>query len=264
MNASSFQGRTALVTGASSGLGVDFAHDLARRGANLILVARREERLREVAGELKQRHGADATVISMDLGVEDAGQALYDAVQDRGLAVDVLVNNAGFGAHGSFLDIEWEREKAMLTLDILTPVHLCKLFAPDMRARGRGWILNVASIGAYQPSPTYASYSAAKSYVLYFTEALNYELKDTGVSATALSPGITRTEFLEVAGQEPSTYQKLTMMESEEVTRIGLAAMLKGTPSVVPGWANKLTAFTAQRLLPRRLAAWTAHLTMTT
>jgi uncharacterized protein len=226
-------GRHALVTGSSSGLGVDFARELARRGAGLTLVARREDRLRAVAREL-----ADT--------------------QARGRRVDVLVNNAGFGLYGRFSELDWGRERAMLELDMIVPVHLTKLFLPGMLERRSGWVLNIASIGAYQPSPLYASYSAAKSFILNFTEALAYELRGSGVLATALSPGIVATEFLKVSGQQATRYQRMAMMDSPTVARQGIDAMLRGRPSLVPGRLNAASAWTS-RLLPRRISAALAH-----
>ena len=258
----SLRGKRALVTGASSGLGADFARNLAGRGCHLVLTARREEQLRTLADELTQRHQVEVSVVPLDLAAPDAPQRLYDGLRAAGQTVDVLVNNAGLGIYGSFLDIPWERERAMLELDILALVHLTKLFARDMVARRGGHILQVASIGAYQPSPTYATYSAAKSFVLYFGEALAYELRGTGVTCTVLSPGVTATEFLQVAGQTPSLYQRTTMMSSPQVVDIGVEAMLKGRPSVVAGRMNGLMAFST-RLIPRQWAAAVANQLMT-
>lgn len=254
------EGRMALVTGASSGLGVDFARELALRGYNLILVARRETRLREVREDLTSRFGVDVTIIPMDLASPDGPEALYDKVGHA--PVDILVNNAGFAIYGEFIETPWEREKAMLDLDILAVVHLTKLFLQDMLDRDFGYILQIASIGAYQPSPTYATYSAAKSFVLHFGEALNYELRHTNVSCTVLSPGVTATEFLQVAGQEPNWFQRLTRMESPEVAKIGIESMFKRRPSVVPGAINTLLVW-ANRLFPRRLATAVSHRLMT-
>ncbi len=248
------KGKTALVTGASSGLGVDFAKELAKLGANLILVARREEMLRTVASEITKQFGVTVDVITQDLAEKDAPQRLYDQIKASGKQVDVLVNNAGFGMYGEFVDLAWERERNMLELDIITLVHLTKLFVGDMVARNFGHVLHVASIGAYQPSPLYASYSAAKSFVLNFGEALNYELKDTKVRSTVISPGITATEFLKVSGQQATLYQRMTMMQSPEVARIGIKAMLKGRSSIVPGLLNAVTIW-SNRLMPRRMAA---------
>lgn len=258
MTTTTLQGKRALVTGASSGLGVDFAKQLAAMGCHLILVARREERLRAVQAEIQAAHGVEVEVILMDLAEADAPQRLYEQVRAAGKAVDVLVNNAGYGLFGPFSDIAWEREKNMLTLDILTVVHLTKLFAREMVARNFGYILQVASIGAYQPSPLYASYAAAKSFVLHFGEALSYELRDTGVSCTVVSPGVVRTEFLQVAGQQPTSYQRAAGMDSPDVVRIALDAMLTRKASVVPGWLNALSVW-SNRLIPRRLSAALAH-----
>lgn len=255
-------GKTALVTGASSGLGVDFARHLAARGCNLILVARRENQLRAVQQELSQRYKVDVMIRPMDLVASDAPQVLYDQIKAAGKQVDVLINNAGYGLYGEFTGIEWEREKNMLELNIITLMHLTKLFVKDMVARNFGFILQVASIGGYQPSPLYASYSATKSFVLNFGEALNYELRKTNVRCTVISPGITATEFLKVSGQQATLYQRMTMMKSEEVTRIGIESMLKGRPSIVPGWLNTLTVW-SNRLMPRRFSAAVAHRLMT-
>jgi len=254
MKPDNLRGKWALVTGASSGLGVDFARNLAGRGCNLILVARREDRLRAVGDEITAQHGVQVEAIALDLEPPDAPPRLYDQLKAAGRQVDVLINNAGFGLYGDFLEIPWERERAMLELDIVTLTHLTKLFVRDMVARRFGYVLLVASIGAYQPSPTYATYSAAKSYVLFFGEALHYELRDTGVNVTVVSPGVTKTEFLEVAGQQPSLYQRAMMMESVDVTRHAIDALLGGKASVVPGFKNAALA-QSTRLMPRQLAA---------
>ncbi len=255
-------GRWALVTGASSGLGVDFARELAARGANLVLVARREDRLTAVGEELQSQHGVEVDVIALDLGTADGPAQLHrEVVGERGRAIDVLVNNAGFGLYGNAVDLPWDRERAMLELDILTLVELSKLFARGMRERGFGRILQVSSVGAYQPTPTYAAYSAAKAFVLSYGEALNYELKGTGVSCTVVSPGVTATEFLEVSGQKATLYQRLFMMKSPEVARIGIRALLKRRASIVPGFANALAAWSI-RFTPRRLATALAYFTM--
>ncbi|MFO7166826.1 MAG: SDR family oxidoreductase [Chloroflexota bacterium] len=252
------RGRWALVTGASSGLGADFARELAARGCHVVLVARREENLRALADEVAGRFGVQADVIAMDLAPPDAPQQLYDRLRSDRRQIDVLVNNAGFGLYGAFVNIDWERERAMLELNIIALTHLTKLFVRDMVARNFGFVLQIASIGAYQPSPLYASYAAAKAYVLHFGEALSYELRRTNVRVTVLSPGVTATEFFSVAGQQVTLYQRATMMRSADVARIGIRAMLAGRPSVVAGRFNALAAFAA-RLLPRRVQAALAH-----
>jgi len=251
----------ALVTGASSGLGRDFATILAERGYDLILVARRADRLESLKDELIAAHRIDVVTISKDLAVLDAAAGLHAEVRAKGLEVEVLVNNAGLGIYGLFTDIDWAREVSMLQLDIVTLVHLTKLFTRDMVARGKGYVLQISSIGAYQPSPTYASYAAAKTFVLHFGEAINHELKGTGVSVSVLSPGVTATEFLAVSGQKPTLYQRMAMMQSRPVCEIGIRAMFKRKGSVVPGLLNKLTAFSI-RFTPRRMATWLAFLLM--
>ncbi|MBF0227430.1 MAG: SDR family oxidoreductase [Desulfobacterales bacterium] len=251
-----------MVTGASSGIGVDFANILAEFGCNLIIVARRLDRLEEQKKRLHEQYGIQVEVISMNLNIPDAPQKLYEEITNKDIEVEVLINNAGVGLYGNFVDISWEQEKDMLTLDIFNLVHLTKLFAKEMVKRNSGYILNVASIGAYQPAPTYASYSAAKSFVLYFTEALNYELRHTKVKITALSPGVTQTEFFKTAGQNNLTlFQKLTIMESYPVAMIGIKAMLKGKPSVIAGWMNALSIF-FYRFMPRRLTTMIASFAM--
>jgi len=256
-------GKTAMVTGASSGLGVDFARQLAKRGARLILVARRADRLAAVQDEIARKYGVEVETIVMDLCAPGAPEALYARTEGSGRAVDVLVNNAGYGLYGWHMDIPWQREQDMLHLDIIVVAHLTKLFLKDMLARDFGYVLMVASIGAYQPSPTYAAYSAAKSFVLHLGEALNWELRKTGVGVTVVSPGITATEFLAVSGQRPSLYQRIVMMKSEDVARIAVRAMLRRRPSIVPGWHNALLVW-MNRFSPRRLAAAVSELLMET
>lgn len=255
------RGRRALVTGASSGLGADFARELARRGADLVLVARREAEMQTLAAELRDREGVAVEVVPFDLGATDAPERLHAELAARGLAIDVLVNNAGFGVFGDYLAIPWERERAMLQLDIVTLAGLTKVFGRAMAERGWGRILQVASIGAYQATPTYAAYSAAKSFVLLFGEAVDFELAPRGVRCTVVSPGVTATEFLQVAGQRPTLYQRAFMMQSPQVTRAAVRAMLAGRRSVVPGLGNALLAWSV-RLIPRRVATWIAWLTM--
>jgi short-subunit dehydrogenase len=247
-----WKGRTALVTGASSGLGADFARHLAADGAGLVLVARRAAALEALAGELRGRHGVPVETVAMDLAAPGAPAALHAECGRRGLRVDVLVNNAGFGLYGEYLAIDAAREREMMEIDVLVPLALTRLFGGEMVARGEGWVLQVSSIGGYQPTPLYASYSAAKAFVLSWGEALNYEWRDRGVRVTVLSPGITATEFLKVSGQRATAYQRLAMMDSPTVTRIGLRALARGRPSVIPGAANKLTVFSG-RFVPR---AW--------
>lgn len=252
------EGKTALITGASSGLGVDFARQLAAMGANLILVARRVENLEAVKIEVETKSSVKVHLFPFDLTAPNAVNNLYQAIKAAGLTVDILINNAGFGVFGMFTEIPWEKEKNMIELDISALTEMTKVFVKDMLEKKEGYILQVSSIAAYQPSPTYATYAGAKAYVLSFAEALNYELKNSGVSCTALCPGVTATEFLQVSGQEPTPYQKMMMMQSEDVVRIGLSAMLKQRGSVVPGFGNWLGAF-LNRFVSRSTAAALAY-----
>ncbi|GAC1508137.1 MAG: SDR family oxidoreductase [Chloroflexota bacterium] len=256
------RGQRALVTGASSGLGADFARGLARRGCHLILVARRTELLAKLEAEITTKYGVEVESIPLDLTAPDAPRTLYDQIRASGKVVDVLINNAGFGLYGEFVDIPWERTHSMLELDVVVLTHLTRLFVADMAARRFGFVLLVSSIGAYSPSPTYASYSAAKSYVLSFGEALHYELRGSNVGCTVVSPGIVATEFLAVSGQQASRYQRMMMMTSHDVAEVGIQGMLRRKSSIIPGRLNALTA-ASSRFVPRRIAAALAYRLMT-
>jgi uncharacterized protein len=255
------QGKRALVTGASSGLGADFAREFARRGSKLIIVARRIDQLETLAAEIRAAYHVDVDVISMDLSLPTAAQGLHDRIATSGKAVDILVNNAGLGLYGESALIPWPKEQAMLQIDVVTLAGLTKLFLPQMLERRFGYILNVSSIGAYQPTPLYASYSAAKTYVLFYSEALEHELRDSGVWVTVVSPGVTATEFLTVSGQQATPYQRFLMMRSPDVVRIAIDAMLAGKRAVVPGFLNALLAWAAA-LTPRWLSLRIAELLM--
>ncbi|QNM95409.1 SDR family NAD(P)-dependent oxidoreductase [Chitinimonas koreensis] len=252
------KGKWALVTGASSGFGKDFAALLAERGANLVLAARRTEPMQALADELRTRHGVETVVEGIDLARPGVGAELKQRLDARGIAVDVLINNAGFGVYGPFLDQPLEKTLEMLQLNMLSLTELTHAFAGDMARRGGGHVLLVASIGGYQATPTYAAYSASKAYVLLFGEALHTELAPRGVTVSVLSPGITATGFLDASGQRPTPYQRLMMMQSRPVAQIGLAALFKGVPSVVPGLGNKLTIL-SNRLAPRSLQSKVAY-----
>jgi short-subunit dehydrogenase len=243
-------GKWALVTGASSGFGMDFARLLAARGAQLVLVARRAEPMQALASELAAQYGSIALIEPLDLTVPDAPQELKTRLDARGISVDVLINNAGYGLYGNFLDQPLARTLDMMQLNMIALTALTHAFATDMARRGGGKILLVASIGAYQATPSYASYSATKAYVLLFGEALHEELKGQGVTVTVLSPGITATGFLKAAGQQATWYQRRVMMQSAPVAEIGLRALERGRASIVPGWLNALTAW-SNRLMPR-------------
>jgi len=240
----------ALITGASSGFGIDFAHLLAERGANLVLVARRAEPMEILGSELREKFGIKVHVEPMDLATPGVGAELKSRLDAKSIEVDLLLNNAGYGLYGEFLARPLSATLDMLHLNMLSLTELTHVFATDMVRRGGGQILLTASIGGYQATPLYAAYSATKAYVLLFGEALHEELKDTGVTVTVLSPGITATSFLAVSGQKPTLYQRMVMMQSRPVARIGLTALQARRASIVPGWLNAVTAW-SNRLMPR-------------
>jgi uncharacterized protein len=244
----------ALVTGASNGLGVDFAHLLAQRGANLVLAARRGDALEKLAQELRARHGIKVEVEAIDLSSQTSAEELFGRLQARNRQIDVLINNAGFGVFGELDKVPDAQIGGMLNLNIVTLTRLTKLLGDEMVRRRSGHILLVSSLGGFQATPTYAAYSASKAYVLLFGEALNEEWKKHGVKVATLCPGVTQTAFFAVSGQKPTLYQRLVMMQSRPVAEIGIKAMLAGTPSVLPGLVNKLTVFLS-RFTPRGLQA---------
>ncbi len=187
-------------------------------------------------------HAVDVYAISLDLGTASAAQDLYDLIAAAGKTVDILVNNAGLGLYGESALIPWPKEQAMLQIDVVTLAGLTKLFLPKMLERRFGYVLNVSSIAAFQPTPLYASYSAAKAFVLYFSEALGHELRDSGVWVTVVSPGVASTEFLKVSGQQATPYQRLVMMSSADVVKSAVEGMLAGKRTIVPGFLNALMA----------------------
>lgn len=240
----------ALVTGASGGIGEALAHQFAKGGYDLILVARSEAKLAAVAEAVKA-HGAAAHIIPLDLEAVGAGADLESLVAERGLAVDALVNNAGYGATGAVLDADLAQQLGSIDLNVRVLTELCVRFGGPMRERGRGGILNVASTAAYQPGPYMAVYYATKAFVLSFTEALNRELKDTGVHATALCPGPVETGFQARAEFDASMgLTKLPMQSAEQVAKAGYNAFRHRQAVVIPGAMNFLMAKSAA-LAPR-------------
>lgn len=249
-----YRGKTALITGASAGLGVEFANQLAARGANLILVARRKDRLQSVADAIKVMRKVDVTVIVADLAETGAAEKLFKSLARKKITVDVLINNAGFGTFGEFKNADAQKLSEQIQVNVLALVELTKLALPSMIKNNEGVILNVASTAAYQPVPYMAVYAATKAFVLSFTEALWGELIGTRVTAIALSPGGTKTEFFEVAsnGKSPDGLGKL--MSVEQVITVAMDALDKPTspPSVISGAANFALAFSG-RFVPRQL-----------
>lgn len=254
-------GRTALVTGASGGIGAELARLFARDGWSLVLVARSRDGLERIGRELGEKHGTAYHVVPADLSDPAAPAAVHAAVQALGVQVEALVNNAGFGLAGPFVDVggggatELGRELEMLQVNVVALTHLTKLFLPGMVQRRRGYVMNVASTAAFQPGPLMAVYYASKAYVLSFSEALSLELEGTGVTVTTLAPGATRTEFQNVAKMENSRlFRAGHVMTATEVAEAGYNGMHAGKPLVVPGAVNRLMA-AGTRLVPRRVAA---------
>ncbi len=240
---------TALITGASSGIGEAIARRLAAHGANLILAARSERKLQVLAEDLTRQYGIRAEVIATDLSYPDAGKLLQDEVTARGLQVDLLVNNAGFGGFSEFARQDPQEISEMIAVNVTAPTDLTRLFLPAMLERGRGRVLNVASTAAFIPGPLIAVYYATKAYVLSFSEAVN---------VTALCPGPVDTGFQDAATLNESRLMtgvtRLAMLDVETVARIGVEAMLRGQGVAVAGAANKVQV-SAFRLLPRGVAA---------
>lgn len=251
------EGQTALVTGASSGIGTELARQLGAMGAKLVITARRKDRLEKLAEEIQTDHHVEVVVIATDLSEPDAAMKLFEETEGRKLHIDILINNAGFGTQAPFLDIPWEKTQEQMQLNMRSLTELCWRFGRAMKERGRGHILNVSSIGAYQPVPDFATYAAGKAYVRNFSEAIAYELADSGIKVCCLCPGGTVTEFSDVAGQEIKPSMKPFMMSAEACARIGLRALLRGRRNIVSGLSNKLMCWLL-RFLPRRTMVWAA------
>jgi len=235
---------TCLVTGASSGIGAELARALARRGHGCVLVARRTDRLEELARAITTEFDVRIEVLAADLGDPEARDALAAELNDRELTVEVLCNNAGFGSAAPFVKLERERELRMLRVNCEAVVDLCSRYAPGMVERGRGAILNVASTAAFQPLPGQSTYAASKALVLSFTEALHQELRPRGVTVTALCPGPVRTEFVEVAGIEDvgESTPGFLWDSPDNVAEAGIAGLEAGRRVVIPGAINRVGA----------------------
>jgi len=241
-----------LVTGASSGFGEEFARQYAAQGHPLVLVARRLDRLQKLAETLRQQYGIDVVVEQVDLSDMAAIVQLHARLRERGIAVDILINNAGHGLQGPFLDREMDAALSMVQLDIASVTAVTHVFAQDMRERGRGKILLVASLLAYYGVQNFAVYAAAKAYVLRLGEALHRELKRYGVTVTVLCPGMSDTGFAQAAQQKLTPMLKRVIMQPAPVVRAGIRALQSGRMSLVPGLGNK-AVFLLARTTPRWL-----------
>lgn len=248
--------KTALVTGASSGIGLAFAKLLAREGYDLILVARSKDKLLELKSELTAQHAIKAFVFSHDLTQPEAPQQIFDQAQQQGLSVHTLINNAGLGDFGDFVTSDWTKQQSMILLNVMASTHLAHLFLPGMIQRGSGGILNVASTAAFQPGPLMSVYFATKAYVLSLTEAIAAEVEGTGVNVSVLCPGPTQSNFAQAAEMgkvaENDGLSSDKLPSAHEVASYGYRALQRGEVVAVHGVLNKVLTF-SNRLAPRSL-----------
>lgn len=244
-------GKTALITGASGGIGYELARLFAQDGYNLILVARNEKKLNALKTALESQYGTQSLVLVQDLAVENAAQAVHDAVQAAGQTVDVLVNNAGFGDYGRYADCDWDKQQRMIHVNILALMQMTRLFLPQMLQRGCGRVLNLASLAAFFPGPYMSAYYASKAFVLSFSQALSAELAGSGVTVTAVCPGPVKTGFEAASG--PGTAKLFATLKNAtaiEVALLAWHAVMRGKPVAIYGGLNKAFVFGA-RLVPR-------------
>ena len=251
--AMTYRGTTALITGASSGLGEEFARQFAARGANVVLVARREDRLREIAERLERDHSVTATPLVLDLARPDAATQVRRSLNERGIGIQSLVNNAGFGMKGALADADPARIAEMVQLNAASVVALTREFLPDLTRTGHGALVSIASTGAYQPCPNMAVYGATKAFVLSFTEALAYETRESGLSVLTVSPGATRTEFFDVVGTKDASVGRFKTPEQVVTRALRELDRSSTPPSFVSGRANAVMAKLAG-IIPRRMA----------
>ncbi len=252
MTTSDFRGKWALVTGASSGIGAALARELAGRGANLVLTARRRERLEALAAELTGK-GAEVRLVTADLTDRTAPATIFAATEGDGLAIDILVNNAGLGQYGSFKNSQLDQELDQVRVNCEAVVHLTRLYVPRMLARRQGWILVVASTASFQPVPFLSTYAATKGFDRYFALGLAEELAPHGVRVTALCPGPTESEFFEVAGAQE--FRARGVQATEVVAAKGIDALARGQRTIIPYFGGWLSALLV-RLVPTGVITW--------
>lgn len=251
----SVQNKWALVTGASAGIGTALAEQLAAAGANLVLTARRADRLETLAARLQSTYGIQTKTISADLADPAVAGQLLAATEGAGTPIDILINNAGFGYYGKFAESDPENQRQMVELNCASVVHLTQLFLPKMIERRNGYVMIVASTAAYQPVAYMATYAATKVFDRFFAEALAHEVAEYGIKVSALCPGPTESEFHEIAGTRSQFGRG--RQSAEEVARLGVEGLIEGKPWVIPYAAGKAMVF-MQRLLPRRMVSGAA------
>lgn len=251
--------KTVLITGASGGIGLELAKIFAREGYNLVITARSGDKLADLKTQLEESRKVKVEIFPKDLSENGAARQLYDFTVQKGMIVEVLVNNAGFGDYGEFSSCNLEKQEEMIRLNILALTCLTRFFAEDMVKRGSGKIMNVASVASFVPGPLMSVYYATKAFVLSFTEALSVELKNNGISVTALCPGPTATGFVEKAELGRSgLFKNLKSMTAANVAEYGYRSLMSGKVIAVPGLMNKLGALLSQ-LMPRKLVRETVY-----
>lgn len=251
-------GNTALITGSSSGIGYELAKIHAEHGDNLVLVARSKNKLDELKSEIEEKNKVRVYTIVKDLSVPDAAREVYDELYEQNIPVEYLINNAGLGDIGLFAESGWTKQLNMINLNITALTHLTRLFLPEMLSRGSGRILNVASTASFQPGPTMAVYFATKAFVLSFSEAVNNEVHNRGLSVTALCPGSTESGFHTVAAGEGKPLKNRRMMPARKVAEYGYRAMMAGKAVAIPGLKNQIFA-AGVRFLPRSFVVMAAR-----
>lgn len=243
--------RTALITGASMGIGYEMALQLAAMGVDLVLVARSHDKLQQLAADLRAKHGIRVTVLAHDLSQYHHALTIFNECQQQGIVVDYLINNAGFGDFGFFHQSHWPRQEQMINLNITALAYLTRLFLPYMVQRGSGRILNIASTAAFVPGPLMSVYYATKAFVLSFSEAISNELEGTGVTVTCLCPGPTESHFAEAAtAQETNLFKNRKLPAAASVAAYGIKAMFRGQRIAMPALRDRLLIF-GNRLVPR-------------
>ena len=251
--------KVALITGASTGIGKEFAKTHAERGGDLVIIARRKEKLEELKKSLEQNHGVKVKPIVKDLSLEEAPREVYEDVKNAGIEVDYLINNAGFGGRGKFYEREWNDDLTMINLNIKALTALTRFFLPDFVKRNSGKILNVSSTASYMPGPLQAVYFASKSYVTFFSNALSEELSDTNVTVTSLHPGATESEFAKVSGMDKTNLFRKAF-PAQKVAEDGYNGMLKGKLNVLSGvTASQKMMFGLIPFVPRKITMKTVR-----
>jgi uncharacterized protein len=253
--------KTVLITGASNGIGYELAKVHAEKGDDLVLVARSKNKLDELKNELEERHEISVFTIGRDLSLPGAAKDVYDEIKNKNISIDYLVNNAGFGDFGLFAESDWSKQEKMINLNVTALVYLTRLFLPDMISRRSGKILNVASTASFQPGPTMSVYFATKAFVLSFSEAVNEEVREHGITVTALCPGSTNSGFRSVASIEGRKLpDRKNIPSSKKVAEYGYRAMMKGKAVAIHGFKNSILA-NSVRFGPRSLVVKLARKT---